>query len=63
MDSKTYLHVTKTIFGIIALLHLLRIIFGWGAVIGSVVIPLWLSILAFIVAGYLSYSGYRLSKK
>ncbi len=63
MDSKTYLHVTKTIFGIIALLHFLRIIFGWGAVIGSLVIPLWLSILAFVVVGYLSYSGYKLSKK
>lgn len=62
MLLKIYLKTAGTIFLIIALLHLLRLIFGWSAVMEGWSVPLWLSGVALVVAGYLAYEGFRLSK-
>jgi hypothetical protein len=50
------------IFLAIAVLHLLRIILGWGAVIGGWVVPEWVSWAALIIAGFLAFHGLRLSR-
>ena len=57
MSQRTYYSVTGVIFLIIALLHLGRVIYGWEAVIGGWAVPLWLSGVAVVVAGCLSYCG------
>ena len=62
MSQKAYLKTAGTIFLIIAVLHLLRLIFGWNAVMEGWNVPLWLSGVALVVAGYLAYEGFRLSK-
>jgi len=59
MDQKTYNTITAVVFLVVALLHLLRIIFGWPAQIGDLSIPLWASWLALIVSGGLAYFGFR----
>jgi hypothetical protein len=59
----TYILTGVVIFSVIALLHLLRIVFGWEVVIGGWNVPPWLSVAAFIIAGYLGYAGLRLSRK
>ena len=61
MDQRTYNIVTATLFLIIAVLHLLRVILGWPARIGGLDIPLWASWLAILVTGGLGYCGFRLS--
>jgi len=61
VDQRTYNLVTATLFLIIAVLHLLRVILGWPARIGGLDIPLWVSWLAILVAGGLAYCGFRLS--
>ena len=61
MDQRTYNIVAATLFLIIAVLHLLRVILGWPARIGGLDIPLWASWLAILVAGGLAYCGFRLS--
>ena len=61
MDRQNYDILTASLFLIVAALHLLRIIFGWPAVIGGLDIPLWASWLALIVSGALAYFGFRLS--
>jgi hypothetical protein len=43
MLRRAYLLVTAVIFSLIALLHLVRIIFGWSAMLGSWSVPMWLS--------------------
>ena len=63
MTQKAYLRATGLIFLIIAVLHLLRLILGWGAVIGGWAVPYWLSVVALVIAGYLAYEGFRLSRK
>jgi hypothetical protein len=42
-----------------AIMHLLRIIFGWDVQIGGVAIPFWVSWLALPIAGALAYFGFH----
>ena len=62
MSLKLYLKTAGTLFLIIAVLHLLRLVLGWSAVMEGWSVPLWLSAVALAVAGYLGYEGFRLSK-
>ncbi|KKS80013.1 MAG: hypothetical protein UV54_C0019G0003 [Candidatus Beckwithbacteria bacterium GW2011_GWA2_43_10] len=57
MASQTYYRVTGVIFGIVALLHLLRLILGWSVNVGPYNIPMWVSYFGLVVAAYLSYLG------
>lgn len=61
MDQRIYTRLTGTIFLIIAVLHLIRIVYRWNAVIASWSLPMGLSWVALVVAGYLAWWG--LSKK
>ncbi len=63
MDKNQSLMVAAAVFGIIALLHLLRSIFSWEANIAGFDVPLWLSYIAVVVAGYLAWQMYSVSKK
>jgi hypothetical protein len=63
MKRKNLFLLSAIIFGIISLLHLLRIVNDWTInVVGVKSIPMWLSWLAFVLAGYLSYSFFNLKK-
>jgi hypothetical protein len=63
MTHKTFSLVVGSIFLLMFILHLLRIIRGWEGVIGAFVVPMWFSWAALLIAGYLAYQGLRLSKK
>ncbi|MBI2612443.1 hypothetical protein HYW59_01350 [Candidatus Kaiserbacteria bacterium] len=62
MPHKTYMTVSTAIFALVALLHLARVLFGWGMAIYTWEIPFWASWVALLAAGYLAYSGYKLQK-
>ena len=62
MDKNQSLMIAAVIFGLIALLHLLRAIFSWPASIGTFNVPAWLSYIAVVVAGYLAWHMYSASK-
>ena len=56
-------HVTVgAIFSIIAILHLLRILYDWDAIIGGWAVPMWLSWAAVVVAAFLAYHAFRSSR-
>jgi hypothetical protein len=57
MKPKTYFTISGTIFAIVFVLHLLRVINAWPAQISNFVVPLWLSWIAFILAGYLAWEA------
>jgi Fe2+ transport system protein B len=63
MKSKTFILTAAIIFGIVAVLHLLRAINGLPLIIGIWEAPIWLSWLAFVVAGLMSYFGFKLACK
>jgi len=60
MDQKTFVLIAVVIFAIVALAHLLRILMGWPIVVDSWPVPMWLSWIALVIAGGLSYFGLSL---
>lgn len=61
MSSKMYYRVSGTVFAIVSLAHLARVVLGWNIVVGVYSIPAWLSLAAVVVAGFLSYSAFKLA--
>ena len=57
MTQKKFNLTAGSIFFFIALLHLLRLVFRWEAAIEDYSIPMWLSAVALVVAGYLGWTG------
>jgi len=54
MDSKDFwLRITGTIFGIVAILHLLRIITGIQVLIGDFTLPVWVNWMGLLAASFL----------
>jgi protein-S-isoprenylcysteine O-methyltransferase Ste14 len=58
IKPKNLTTVTVTLFLVVAIMHLLRIIFGWQVEIGGLSIPFWVSWLGVLVAGALAYLGF-----
>ena len=58
MDRRSYFLVTAIVFSLIGLLHLLRIVLGWEAILGGWSIPMWLSWVAMIMTVVLAYYGF-----
>ena len=63
MEYKTYFLVTGALFAVISLLQLSRLLFSWEANIGGWDVPMWLSVIFVLVAGFLAYSGFRLGSR
>jgi hypothetical protein len=63
MKDKTYLSISGAFFGLIATIHLLRIINGWTFQIGSWTFPMWLSWLGIAFFAALSIWGFRLASR
>ncbi|HKD48360.1 MAG TPA: hypothetical protein VKB67_11810 [Rhizomicrobium sp.] len=61
MDGKTFLTMAGGIFVIVSLAHLLRALMGWPVTIAGWNVPMWLSWVAFVIAGGLGYFGLSLS--
>lgn len=55
------LRVAGTIFGLMCLAHLMRIVMRFQVMLGSHPIPLWLNGVGFIVTGLLAFWLWRLS--
>ena len=50
-----FLRALWIIITTVATLHLVRAVMGWSLAVESFEIPIWLSYVAFLVLGYLSY--------
>lgn len=63
MNTKIYYRVVAVIFSIIALLHAMRLFYGWEATIGGAIIPLWMSIFGVAISGYLAFRGWQFASR
>ena len=63
MSQKTFLLTAGVIFALIALGHILRVVFALEWTVQGQAIPMWASWLALLIAGYLAYEGLCLSRK
>ena len=60
MNMKTYLAISGTLFALVAVLHLVRVLVGWDLVIDGWLVPMWASLLGVLVPGFLAVSAMRL---
>jgi len=56
MEHELTHKVAGVVFGLVALGHLYRAVTSTSLVYGTTLIPVWVSYLAVVVTGYLSYS-------
>ncbi len=63
MSQRTFSVTASVIFALIALGHILRVVFVLEWTVQSRAIPMWASWLALLVAAYLASQGFRLGKK
>jgi hypothetical protein len=52
---KPFTTVAVILFALIAVLHVLRVVYSWEVTIGNINIPMWASVLAAVVAALLAF--------
>ena len=57
--NKPFTTIAVVVFSLVALLQLLRVLLGWEVVIEGVHIPIWVSVIAFVVAAGLAAMVWR----
>lgn len=60
MNKKMYVTVTGVILGLVSLAHLARLSFGVAVSVGSYLVPMWVSVGGFLVAGGIAVWAIRL---
>ncbi len=63
MTTKSYMIVSTLIFALVALMHLIRITQGWPILLGTMTVPLWVSVLALLVFALVALWGISLIQK
>jgi hypothetical protein len=63
MTPRAFLFVSGCLFALIAVLHALRLVYGWRVTLGEWAVPGWVSWVGLLIAGYLSYQGFVLKNK
>ncbi|MFI4922396.1 MAG: hypothetical protein ACHP6J_01620 [Burkholderiales bacterium] len=56
---KPFAALAIAIFILIAVVHLLRLVYGWEVTVNGVVIPMWVSVVGLLIAGALAYFLWR----
>lgn len=62
-SERTLLSITGVVFLVVALAHLLRLMFGLQVILGGFEIPMWLSWAGVLVAAYLSYASFHFARR
>ena len=63
MKKKTFFITVGIVFLVVAILHFKRSVFGWTFVLNDWDVPMWVSWVAAVVAGFLSYHAFKFWKK
>ena|SRR5438034_1883861 len=56
--KKPFTTIAIGLFVLIALLHVVRLLFQWEVAVNGVIIPLWVSLIGFIISGALAVMVY-----
>ncbi len=60
---KPFTVIAIVVFAIVSLSHLLRYFLGWEIIVNAVSIPMWVSLLGFVIAGGLAFMLWREMKQ
>jgi len=61
--KKPFAILAVLVFALVALLHLLRLVFGWEVTFNGAVVPTWLSIAGLLIAAGLAAGLWRELRK
>jgi len=56
---RSYEQVSGTVFAVVALVQLTRIVLGWPVQVDLFTVPIWFSVVAFLVTGGLAVWAFR----
>jgi hypothetical protein len=62
MTARNFAQLAATIFAIVVVLHVVRVLAGWPVTIGTLSIPFWASWVAIPVAALLAWLGFKASR-
>ncbi len=63
MSQHGYSLTAGIVFSLIALAHLARIVFGVSFVVRDISVPMWASLIAILISGYLGYEGFHFARR
>ena len=63
MSKDAFSRLAGAIFLIVAVVHALRLVFQWQVIVAGWQVPLWVSVVAFVIAAYLAYEGLQIRKR
>jgi hypothetical protein len=63
MKQKTFFLVAGLIFLLIAIMHVVRLALRWAVFVGGWAVPMWVSAVAIVIAGYLASEGLKLGNR
>ena len=61
--KKPFTLLAVAVFALVALAHVLRLVYGWEATINGAAVPMWASGLGLVVAGGLAVMLWQESRK
>ena len=56
---KPFTVIAIVVFSLVAILQLTRLILGWEVMVNGLIIPAWVSVMAFVIAGGLAVMLWR----
>ena len=63
MNHRAYVRISGTIFGIVSILHLLRVVNGWPLELGPWSVPMWISWCGKVGPAILCVWAFRLTSR
>lgn len=61
--KKPFTFLAVLIFALIAIVHVLRLVFGWEVTLNAAVVPMWVSVIGLLIAGALAVALWWESRK
>jgi len=62
MKSKQVAKISAIVFLVIAIMQIIRVVLGWPAIIADFQVPIFVSLIAIVVAGYLAYENWKMAR-
>lgn len=63
MSQRAFSITAAVVFLLIAIGHLLRVVFGASFIVQGIAVPMWASAVAVFFMGFLAYEGFHVARK
>ena len=63
MSARPYILISASIFAVVSLLHLVRLVARLSVTVQDTIVPMWPSWGGLVIAGLLATWGYRLARR